>query len=53
MSHNHTVSQWLITTVPNVNKLKFLRLHHEIHLLNLAFTRFMNQGPCNRVKIRE
>ena len=37
----------------NVNKLKFLLLHHEIRLINLAIIRFENQWPFNLIKIRE
>jgi hypothetical protein len=37
----------------NVNKLKFLRLHSEERLFNLAITRFENQWSFNLIKIRE
>ena len=37
----------------NVNKLKFLSLHSEEGLFNLAITRFENQWPFNLIKIRE
>jgi hypothetical protein len=37
----------------NVNKLKFLLLHHEIRLINLAITRLKYQWPFNLIKIRE
>jgi hypothetical protein len=39
--------------IPNVNKLKFLSLHSEERLINLAITRFENQWPFNLIKIRE
>ncbi len=39
--------------LPNVNKLKFLLLHSEERLFNLAITRFENQWPFNLIKIRE
>jgi hypothetical protein len=37
----------------NVNKLKFLLLHHEVCLFNLAITRLKYQWPFNLIKIRE
>jgi hypothetical protein len=37
----------------NVNKVKFLLLHSEELLINLAITRFENQWPFNLIKIRE
>jgi hypothetical protein len=37
----------------NVNKLKFLLLHQEVSLFNLAITRFKYQWPFNLIKIRE
>ena len=37
----------------NVNKLKFLLLHCEVRLFNLAITRFKYQWPFNLIKIRE
>ena len=37
----------------NVNKLRFLLLHREVRLFNLANTRFKNQWPFNLIRIRE
>jgi hypothetical protein len=37
----------------NVNKLKFLLLHREVRLFNLAITRLKYQWPFNLIKIRE
>jgi hypothetical protein len=37
----------------NVNKLKFLLLHQEVRLINLAITRLKYQWQFNLIKIRE
>jgi len=37
----------------NVNKLKFLLLHQEARLFNLAITRLRYQWSFNLIKIRE
>jgi len=39
--------------VPNVNKLKFLLLHSDERLFNLAITRLKNQRSYNLIRIRE